>query len=108
MCGIGGIVKVTPAGDAAKAALGLPGGGREAIPEAWLDILDESIRHRGPDGQGRFRDRVVRADGSVVMSRWCIGVWRSSTRRQGNSRWCRCGVGRDCVPGAMFCQHAQR
>jgi len=66
MCGIGGIVKVTPAGDAAKAALGLPGGGREAIPEAWLDILDESIRHRGPDGQGRFRDRVVRADGSVV------------------------------------------
>ncbi len=37
----------------------------ESIPEAWLDILDESIRHRGPDGQGRFRDRAVRADGCV-------------------------------------------
>jgi asparagine synthase (glutamine-hydrolysing) len=67
MCGIGGIIKVTPAGgagDAAAAALAVPA--REAIPEAWLDVLDESIRHRGPDGQGRFRDRVVRADGSVV------------------------------------------
>ncbi|MBX3405796.1 MAG: asparagine synthase (glutamine-hydrolyzing) [Phycisphaeraceae bacterium] len=64
MCGIGGIIKVTPAGEAAAAALAVPP--REAIPEAWLDVLDESIRHRGPDGQGRFRDRVVRADGSVV------------------------------------------
>jgi len=36
------------------------------IPESWLDLLDESIRHRGPDGEGRFRDRAVRADGSVV------------------------------------------
>jgi asparagine synthase (glutamine-hydrolysing) len=38
----------------------------EAIPERWLDLLDESIRHRGPDGQGRFRDRAVRGDGCVV------------------------------------------
>ena len=38
----------------------------EAIPEAWLDTIDEAIKHRGPDGQGRFRDRVMRADGSVV------------------------------------------
>lgn len=37
-----------------------------AIPESWLDILDESIRHRGPDGEGRFRDRAVRPDGTVV------------------------------------------
>lgn len=37
-----------------------------AIPEAWLDLLDASIKHRGPDGQGRFRDRAVRADGTVV------------------------------------------
>ncbi len=66
MCGIGGIIKITPAGDAAKAALAIPPREVGAIPEAWLDILDESIRHRGPDGQGRFRDRVVRADGSVV------------------------------------------
>lgn len=64
MCGVGGIIKITPAGEAATAALAVPA--REAIPEAWLDVLDESIRHRGPDGQGRFRDRVVRADGSVV------------------------------------------
>lgn len=64
MCGIGGIIKVTPAGEAAVAALAVPP--QEAVPEAWLDVLDESIRHRGPDGQGRFRDRVVRADGSVV------------------------------------------
>lgn len=64
MCGIGGIIKVTPAGEAAVAALAVPP--REAIPEAWLDVLDESIRHRGPDGQGRFRDRVVLADGSAV------------------------------------------
>lgn len=57
-------MKVTPAGEAAAAALAVPP--REAIPEHWLDVIDESIRHRGPDGQGRFRDRVVRADGSVV------------------------------------------
>ncbi len=57
-------MRVTPAGEAAAAALAVPP--REAIPEHWLDVIDESIRHRGPDGQGRFRDRVVRADGSVV------------------------------------------
>src|SRR6185295_15499424 len=39
---------------------------RTAIPEEWLDILDDSIKHRGPDGQGRFRDRAVREDGTVV------------------------------------------
>lgn len=38
----------------------------ESIREAWLDILDDSIKHRGPDGCGRFRDRVVRADGTTV------------------------------------------
>jgi hypothetical protein len=38
----------------------------EVIPEAWLDTLDESIKHRGPDGAGRFRDRTTREDGSVV------------------------------------------
>ncbi len=36
------------------------------IPEAWLDALDEGIQWRGPDGAGRFRDRVVRADGTIV------------------------------------------
>lgn len=63
MCGIGGILRVWPA-DQRELALRTPHG--QSIPEPWLDILDESIRHRGPDGQGRFRDRALRADGRVV------------------------------------------
>jgi asparagine synthase (glutamine-hydrolysing) len=59
MCGIGGILRVWPAGVTPPPA-------HESIPEAWLDAIDEAIKHRGPDGQGRFRDRAVRADGSVV------------------------------------------
>ncbi|MFM9994381.1 MAG: asparagine synthetase B family protein [Phycisphaerales bacterium] len=59
MCGIAGILKVHPPGQA-------PPPPWVAIPEAWLDILDESVKHRGPDGHGRFRDRAVRPDGSVV------------------------------------------
>lgn len=59
VCGIGGILRVhAPGGDVPSPEV--------SIPEAWLDILDQSVRHRGPDGQGRFRDRVVRPDGSVV------------------------------------------
>lgn len=37
-----------------------------SIPESWVDVLDEAVRHRGPDGHGRFRERVRRADGTVV------------------------------------------
>lgn len=37
-----------------------------AIPDPWLDTLDAAIAHRGPDGTGRFRDRAVRADGTIV------------------------------------------
>jgi asparagine synthase (glutamine-hydrolysing) len=59
MCGIAGILKVHPVGTPPPAP-------EVAIPEAWLDVLDDSIKHRGPDGQGRFRDRVTRPDGSVV------------------------------------------
>ncbi len=63
MCGIAGILKVwTPA--ERELALRTPHG--QSIPESWLDILDDSIKHRGPDGQGRFRDRAIRADGCVV------------------------------------------
>jgi asparagine synthase (glutamine-hydrolysing) len=58
VCGIAGILRIHPPG-----APPPPG---VAIPEAWLDIVDDSIKHRGPDGQGRFRDRAVRPDGSVV------------------------------------------
>lgn len=59
MCGIAGILKIYEPGEEAPHHL-------ESIPEAWLDILDESIKHRGPDGQGRFRDRAMRPDGSTV------------------------------------------
>jgi asparagine synthase (glutamine-hydrolysing) len=59
MCGIAGILRVQPAG----APVPPP---ETAIPEQWLDILDESIKHRGPDGHGRFRDRATWPDGTVV------------------------------------------
>ncbi len=42
MCGIGGIMRTDG----------------EPIPEEWLDAIDARIAYRGPDGQGRFRDRV--------------------------------------------------
>lgn len=59
MCGIAGILRVYPPGQAPPPLF-------ESIPEAWLDVLDDAIRHRGPDGQGRFRDRATRPDGSTV------------------------------------------
>jgi len=59
MCGIAGILKVHSPGTP-------PPPPEVAIPESWLDILDDSIKHRGPDGHGRFRDRATRPDGSVV------------------------------------------
>lgn len=59
MCGIGGVVRVWKPGEAAPPP-------EVSIPEGWLDIIDEGIKHRGPDGHGRFRDRAVRADGSTV------------------------------------------
>jgi asparagine synthase (glutamine-hydrolysing) len=47
MCGIGAILRTD----------GKP------IPETWLDVIDERIADRGPDGEGRFRDRLeVRDD----------------------------------------------
>ncbi len=60
MCGIAGILKVHTLGE----GLGMPHG--QSIPESLLNVLDDSIRHRGPDGAGRFRDRAVRTDGRVV------------------------------------------
>lgn len=63
MCGIGGILRVWPH-DQREVALRTPHD--QSIRESWLDIIDDSIRHRGPDGHGRFRDRTLRADGSVV------------------------------------------
>jgi asparagine synthase (glutamine-hydrolysing) len=59
MCGLAGILRIHASG----AYIPAP---EVAIPDAWLGILDESIRYRGRDGQGRFRDRTVRADGLTV------------------------------------------
>lgn len=60
MCGIAGILRVYDPGEPVPPPL-------VSIPEAWLDILDDSIKHRGPDGRGRFRDRVIRReDGATV------------------------------------------
>ncbi|OAB60541.1 hypothetical protein AY599_23380 [Leptolyngbya valderiana BDU 20041] len=59
MCGIAGVIRIHEPGHEPPHHL-------EAIPEAWLDVLDEGIKHRGPDGQGRFRDRATRPDGTVV------------------------------------------
>ncbi|MCA9290877.1 MAG: asparagine synthase (glutamine-hydrolyzing) [Phycisphaerales bacterium] len=42
MCGLGAILSVHG----------------PAIPDDWLDVVDDRIVHRGPDGRGRFRDRV--------------------------------------------------
>lgn len=58
MCGIAGVIRIHEPGEAPHPL--------EAIPEAWLDVLDEGIKHRGPDGQGRFRDRATRPDGTIV------------------------------------------
>ncbi|MEO1129011.1 MAG: asparagine synthase (glutamine-hydrolyzing) [Planctomycetota bacterium] len=45
MCGISGILAVTQEQ-------------RSVIPEAWLDVLEDAMAHRGPDGRGRFRDHT--------------------------------------------------
>lgn len=59
MCGIGGVVRVL---SPVEQAPPIP----DAIPESWLDALDTAMRHRGPDGAGRYRDRVVRPEGLTV------------------------------------------
>ncbi|MBX3387640.1 MAG: asparagine synthase (glutamine-hydrolyzing) [Phycisphaeraceae bacterium] len=63
MCGIGGILRVWSPEQRAEALATPP---VRAIPEAWLDVIDDAVKHRGPDGRGRFRDRLLRPDGSVV------------------------------------------
>jgi len=72
MCGIAGIIRITPpfaprhGDEAASSVAALTRTSSDAIPESWLDALDDSIKHRGPDGAGRFRDRAIRSDGAVV------------------------------------------
>lgn len=59
MCGIAGILRIHEPGAPPPSHV-------DSVPDAWLDVLDDSIRHRGPDGAGRFRDRATRPDGTVV------------------------------------------
>ena len=59
MCGIGAILRVYEPGEAVPEH-------RVSIPEHWLDVLDDSVARRGPDGAGRFRDRAYRDDGCIV------------------------------------------
>ncbi|MBC7772320.1 MAG: asparagine synthase (glutamine-hydrolyzing) [Pyrinomonadaceae bacterium] len=66
MCGIAGIIRITAPSIESQDRRSLSRPSAEAIPEAWLDALDNSIKHRGPDGTGRFRDRAVRSDGAIV------------------------------------------
>ena len=58
MCGIGGILRTD----------GQP------IPEEWLDIIDARIAYRGPDGCGRFRDRVEIEDSSAPNGKRIVEV----------------------------------
>jgi asparagine synthase (glutamine-hydrolysing) len=58
MCGIGGILRTD----------GQP------IPEEWLDIIDARIAYRGPDGHGRFRDRVEIDDPSAPNGKRVVEV----------------------------------
>jgi asparagine synthase (glutamine-hydrolysing) len=49
MCGIAGIMRFTP-GETPPPLL----------PVEWIRALDESVKHRGPDGRGVLVDRVFR------------------------------------------------
>ena len=55
MCGLGGIIRVTPAGRE-----------REPIPERAPDRLEALLAWRGPDGRGRHCDVAGRPDGSTI------------------------------------------
>lgn len=59
MCGIAGVLKIYQPGEPVPPH-------HESIPDEWLDTLDDAIKHRGPDGAGRFRDRATRPDGTTV------------------------------------------
>lgn len=58
MCGIGGILRLD----------GQP------IPDEWLDAIDARVAYRGPDGAGRFRDRVVVDDADAPGGRRTVEV----------------------------------
>lgn len=55
MCGIAGIVRTTPSGEAAR-----------GIPDEWVRTLDERIAWRGPDDAGLFYDFAHTAEGQTI------------------------------------------
>ena len=55
MCGFAGIVLTSAPGEPAR-----------AVPDAWIEALDDAVAWRGPDGAGVFRDEAARPDGSTV------------------------------------------
>ncbi|MGQ0629244.1 MAG: asparagine synthase (glutamine-hydrolyzing) [Phycisphaerales bacterium] len=63
MCGLAGIIVFSRAdagGDGSGDSRAHAGADAlVAIPESWLDLLDAKVRHRGPDGAGRYRADVV-------------------------------------------------
>ena len=58
MCGLAGILAIAERDR----------NGSTLIPEAWLDALESSIAHRGPDARGRFRDQATSADRLVDVA----------------------------------------
>ncbi|MEM1331239.1 MAG: asparagine synthase (glutamine-hydrolyzing) [Planctomycetota bacterium] len=65
MCGLAGILRAFKPERLGEDAFAAPAP-EERIPEAWLDALDGGIRHRGSDGEGRWRDRVITPSGVVA------------------------------------------
>ena len=60
MCGFGVILRVwRPPSGVGIDALPDPDA---SLPDAWLDELDHAVALRGPDGMGRWRDRIIRDD----------------------------------------------
>ncbi|MBL8963382.1 MAG: asparagine synthase (glutamine-hydrolyzing) [Phycisphaeraceae bacterium] len=56
MCGIGGIIRTWSRSPPPRAG----------IPLAWIEAMSSRLAHRGPDGHGKFIDRIRRHDGAVV------------------------------------------
>ncbi|MFT5423000.1 MAG: asparagine synthase (glutamine-hydrolyzing) [Phycisphaerales bacterium] len=66
MCGLACILRLTNPPADGWSADSTPPAPTESIPDEWLDELEASIAWRGHDGQGRFRDRTTRPDGTIV------------------------------------------
>ena len=66
MCGIGAILRSD--------------GG--AIPDSWLDAIDARIAHRGPDGNGKFRDGSGLYKAPLVAIHRVVNDWYRSVLKE--------------------------